>query len=599
MPISIWIISTIISTILKAKGGLIMASTEKRQKNRKIGLRAKLIVPIILLVVVIVGALTIYSNYSLEKRMCELGGEIALEVARAAAVQAGEYDFSELTSEEAPDYLAISDELNAIYEECGVAYIYTLYLDGDIIRYGVDPVQGEDHSDLGSEYEGDFEESGSVFEGKEIADDYISNVDDEKLITALVPVFDADGKVVAAIGCDYDASDISDMIRKTTLRTIMLGVILMASGIIVATIIISAIMNNFNTVNKKVYDLANTDGDLTKMLEVKSGDELELIAGNINGLVAFIREIITSISQDSDDLNGRSSELIESMVRVNDNVNNISATMEEMSAGMQETSASLTVINENIEHTNNQVKTVSELSEEGSKDATSAIERANDIYNAASQERESARVQVAQIQKIISEKLEQSKQVERINELTDNILGISSQTNLLALNASIEAARAGEAGRGFAVVADEIGKLANDSAVAAGEIQTVSNAIITVVAELAKETQNMIDFLNERTIAGYDQLLDTSEQYRTDIESSGTKMQRFADMCEELNENMNNIRENINAINIAVEESSEGITLVAANTADLVNEAEGVSNEADGVRSIVESLGHEVGKFKI
>lgn len=599
MPISIWIISAIISTILKAKGGLIMASTEKRQKNRKIGLRAKLIVPIILLVVVIVGALTIYSNYSLEKRMCELGGEIALEVARAAAVQAGEYDFSELTSEEAPDYLAISDELNAIYEECGVAYIYTLYLDGDIIRYGVDPVQGEDHSDLGSEYEGDFGESGSVFEGKEIADDYISNEDDEKLITALVPVFDADGKVVAAIGCDYDASDISDMIRKTTLRTIMLGVILMASGIIVATIIISAIMNNLNTVNKKVYDLANTDGDLTKMLEVKSGDELELIAGNINGLVAFIREIITSISQDSDDLNGRSSELIESMVRVNDNVNNISATMEEMSAGMQETSASLTVINENIEHTNNQVKTVSELSEEGSKDATSAIERANDIYNAASQERESARVQVAQIQKIINEKLEQSKQVERINELTDNILGISSQTNLLALNASIEAARAGEAGRGFAVVADEIGKLANDSAVAAGEIQTVSNAIITVVAELAKETQNMIDFLNERTIAGYDQLLDTSEQYRTDIESSGTKMQRFADMCEELNENMNNIREHINAINIAVEESSEGITLVAANTADLVNEAEGVSNEADGVRSIVESLGHEVGKFKI
>lgn len=599
MPISIWIISAIISTILKAKGGLIMASTEKRQKNRKIGLRAKLIVPIILLVGVIIGALTIYSNYSLEKRMCELGGEIALEVARAAAVQAGEYDFSELTSEEAPDYLAISDELNAIYEECGVAYIYTLYLDGDIIRYGVDPVQGEDHSDLGSEYEGDFEESGSVFEGKEIADDYISNEDDEKLITALVPVFDADGKVVAAIGCDYDASDISDMIRKTTLRTIMLGVILMASGIIVATIIISAIMNNLNTVNKKVYDLANTDGDLTKMLEVKSGDELELIAGNINGLVAFIREIITSISQDSDDLNGRSSELIESMVRVNDNVNNISATMEEMSAGMQETSASLTVINENIEHTNNQVKTVSELSEEGSKDATSAIERANDIYNAASQERESARVQVAQIQKIISEKLEQSKQVERINELTDNILCISSQTNLLALNASIEAARAGEAGRGFAVVADEIGKLANDSAVAAGEIQTVSNAIITVVAELAKETQNMIDFLNERTIAGYDQLLDTSEQYRTDIESSGTKMQRFADMCEELNENMNNIREHINAIKIAVEESSEGITLVAANTADLVNEAEGVSNEADGVRSIVESLGHEVGKFKI
>ncbi len=57
--------------------------------------------------------------------------------------------------------------------------------------------------------------------------------------------------------------------------------------------------------------------------------------------------------------------------------------------------------------------------------------------------------------------MEQSKAVQKINVLTDNIKDISSQTNLLALNANIEAARAGEAGRGFAVVASEIGTLAS------------------------------------------------------------------------------------------------------------------------------------------
>jgi len=51
------------------------------------------------------------------------------------------------------------------------------------------------------------------------------------------------------------------------------------------------------------------------------------------------------------------------------------------------------------------------------------------------------------------EAMEQAQAVERIKELTQNIMDISSQTNLLALNASIEAARAGEAGKGFAVVA--------------------------------------------------------------------------------------------------------------------------------------------------
>ena len=576
-----------------------MEKISTKQKNRKIGLRGKLIIPIISLVVVIVGALTLISSISLQKRMCELGGETALEVARAAAVQVSDYDFTKLTSEDTPEYIAIANELNAIYEKCGVAYIYTLYDDGTTIRYGVDPVQGESHSDLNSEYEGDYEESVDVFQGKELADDFISYVDDERLITALVPVINSNGEVVAAIGCDYDASGISDMIRKAALRTIMIGIVLMLIGIALSVILISAIMKNLHTVNNKVYDLANTDGDLTKLLEVKSGDELELIANNINGLVSFIREIIISISKDSDDLSGRSSVLLESMVRVNDSVNNISATMEEMSAGMQETAASLTVINEEIERTNTRVKTVADLSAEGSSDATRAIERANEIYDTANKERENARDQVAHIQTIISEKLEQSKQVERINELTDNILGISSQTNLLALNASIEAARAGEAGRGFAVVADEIGNLAKDSAAAAGEIQNVSKAIITVVSDLANETQNMINFLNDKTIAGFDELLNTSNQYRSDIEASGAKMQRFAEMCIALNENMESIRENIDAINIAVDESAQGITMVAANTSDLVNEAKGVNDEADGVRDIVGSLGNEVGKFKI
>ena len=59
---------------------------------------------------------------------------------------------------------------------------------------------------------------------------------------------------------------------------------------------------------------------------------------------------------------------------------------------------------------------------------------------------------VGNILDVLNKAIEDSKSVDQVNNITNDILNISSQTNLLALNASIEAARAGEAGKGFAVV---------------------------------------------------------------------------------------------------------------------------------------------------
>ena len=124
--------------------------------------------------------------------------------------------------------------------------------------------------------------------------------------------------------------------------------------------------------------------------------------------------------------------------------------------------------------------------------------------------------------------MEERKNVDKINELTGNILDIASQTNLLALNASIEAARAGEAGKGFAVVADEIRNLADNSRDTANDIQNISNMVTGAVDALAGNAEKMIQFISEHVMKDYDGFVDVADQYQNDADEMNLILMDFA-----------------------------------------------------------------------
>ena len=568
-------------------------------RTRRLTIRAKILIPSVIIVVLVCGLMGYNSYTRFEKSMVRMGVE---EADMAATIVADSLDAKlvykvTVGSEGTQVYQNLQGDLRKKQKACGIAFLYTLYTDGKKVYYGVD--SDEDAAKVGDEFADSYAELEPVFGGKEYIQDYIDHTEDGDLITVYKPIEDNAGKVVAILGCDYDASSIAAELQKAVVQTLQIGGICLILAILILTIIVSRITKGLMQVNAKIYDLVHNEGDLTQKLDVRSGDELELIAGNVNELLAYIRKIMIGISSGSMRLMSSSRKMVDHLSSADESITDVSATMQEMSAAMEETTSSLNQITEAIDEIYSSVERIAGNADAGKVSSQEMESRASGANDAAAEGEKKANIETEKMAASLNEKIAKSKSVEQIEVLTSNIIEITEQTNLLALNASIEAARAGEAGRGFAVVADEIGKLAGNSADAAAKIRQVSAEVIQAVDELAEGSQQMIEFVRNSTEEGFGGLVATSENYATDANAMRAMMEQFAQTAEELRSTMDGIRESISAVNIAVEESAKGIAGVSESSVQLTGNVNDIQSEASDNNGIAEDLATEVGKFKL
>lgn len=391
------------------------------------------------------------------------------------------------------------------------------------------------------------------------------------------------------------AKTLSDVtIAGSIVFTILIFIIVVLVSV---RLIVTPVKKSSKELEDMVDEVNNAAADLTKRISVNQKDEIGSLVEGVNTFIEALQHVIAEIRDSSVHLNSAFVAVTDSVNSVNGNATDISAVMEELSATMEEVSATLANVNERVERAGQGMDRISEQSEHILHYATEMQDRATQLENTAVTNKDTTSTMIQEILSTLQQAIENSKSVEEVNALTDEILNISSQTNLLALNASIEAARAGEAGKGFAVVADEIRVLADSSRETAGNIQQINAKVVTAVEELVKNSENIVAYINENVLKDYDGFVDSGHKYRADADYINEVMTSFTDSVEHLRQTMDEVVENVNDVSAAVEQGAEGVANAAEDTTQLVGEMETIMKEIDDSNRNISDLSTQTNRF--
>ena len=362
-------------------------------------------------------------------------------------------------------------------------------------------------------------------------------------------------------------------------------------------LIVTPVKKSSKELGDMVDEVNNAAADLTKRISVNQKDEIGSLVEGVNTFIEALQNVIARIRDSSVHLNSTFAAVTDSVTSVNGNATDISAVMEELSATMEEVSATLANVNERVEKAGTGMDRISEQSEHILTYATEMQDRATQLEDTAVSNKDTTSAMIQEILGTLQQAIENSRSVEEVNALTDEILNISSQTNLLALNASIEAARAGEAGKGFAVVADEIRVLADSSRETAGNIQQINAKVVAAVGDLAKNSENIVTYINENILKDYDGFVESGHKYRADADYINEVMTSFTESVDHLRQTMDEVVENVNDVSTAVEQGAEGVTNAAENTSQLVGEMDTIMKEIDESNNIISELSTQTNRF--
>ncbi|HCW75362.1 MAG TPA: hypothetical protein DHU63_02355 [Candidatus Marinimicrobia bacterium] len=429
----------------------------------------------------------------------------------------------------------------------------------DIGKSDLAPSDRQKLIDLATSYEKNFLEIVTI--DAEIS---TSTEDFRQVIHKIEPLIDEGVKIGASLAKDQVVL-LRAMINSSKLIMLVIIVASILIGAVLATYISTSIVRAIFKVIEMIKDIAQGEGDLTKRLDIKSRDELGLMAKWFNTFVEKLQKILIQIKASSEQVGNAAEQ--------------ISAASEQLATGAEEQQYQLSEVSTATEQ-------MSAMILQSSRSTNTTQGSANSADSSAKQGREAViqalqgMSQVTQLVQDAGRKIAalESRSLE-IGEVIQVIDDIADQTNLLALNANIEAARAGDAGRGFAVVADEVRKLAERTVNATGEIGKKIGQIQRDIAESVKSMGETGKQANQnQQLAAESQ--DALEKIVMAIAEVNSAITQIAAATEQQSSGAEEISKNVEGVSSVSKQA-------AAASQELASSAEQLSREVRGLNSLV------------
>jgi len=407
----------------------------------------------------------------------------------------------------------------------------------------------------------------------------------------------------ALIKIEEELAKANTALAEEQLRFLILVILSVSAGAVImgmatGLIMTQRIIKPINLLQKELTQLAQSGGDLTHSIAIKSKDEIGQLANTVNAFLVSLREIMSHVMSSAQQVAVSSKELTANAEQSARAANQVAVSISSVANGANE---QLTAANETstiVLQMSAGIQSVAVNTTQAAKQSAEAAIKAKDGGNTVAK----AVSQMAYIEDTVNSSAEAvatlGDRSKEIGEIVNTISGIAGQTNLLALNAAIEAARAGEQGRGFAVVASEVRKLAEQSNEAAqkiaemiGEIQGDTDKAIVAMNDGTREVKNGAEVVNAAG-AAFQDIVELISQVSAQVDAISVAIQQIANGSQKIVGSVKKIDD------FSKTSASEAQTVSAA-TEEQSASIEEIASSSEALSKLGQELQAAVVKFRV